>query len=74
VTACGVEMEGARAGEGGIAAGAFDLKKSAALDHHIERVVGIGEIALGKDDLVRRGAGAEAKLQAGGDHGCGARL
>jgi hypothetical protein len=42
--------------------GTPDLEKALALDHEVERIVGLLEVALGKDDLVGGGAGAQADL------------
>ena len=62
-----VESAGARIGD--VAGGAADLEETAALDDHVERIAGGGEIALREDDLVRGSARAQSKLQAGGNHG-----
>jgi len=45
------------------------LEESHALNHHVERVVGLRKGALGEDDLVRRCTRPEAELQARGNHG-----
>ena len=62
-----VQLELAGAGVGQFAVGLQDLEEAAALNHQIERIVGLRKSALGEDDLVGSGARAQAQLQAGRD-------
>ena len=71
-----VERAGARVGQ--LAGGPPDLEEALALDHHVQRIVGLRERPLREEDLVGRCARAQAYLQAGRDRGLlpagGARL
>ncbi len=51
--AVAVEMKRAAAGVSQVAAGLPNLEESVALDHDVERVVGLREIALRENDFVR---------------------
>ena len=62
-----VKRAGARVGE--FARRAPHLEEALALNDHIQRIVGLREVALREDDFVRRGARAETELQAGRNHG-----
>ena len=53
-----------------LARGHADLEEAVALDHQVERIVGLRECALREDDLVGRGARAQAELQPVGTTVC----
>ena len=64
-----VEMEHARAGVAGLAAGHLHLKKPGSLDRQVQRIAGGVEVALHLDDLRRRRLRPQTNLQTGGDCG-----
>src|SRR5439155_19589441 len=64
-----VEVERARPGVGGLASGPPYLKEPAALNHKVERIVGLREVSLSEDDLIGRGARAKTQLKARGHDG-----
>ena len=49
--------------------GCWIWKKPVALNHEVERIIRLDEIALRENDFVRRRLGAEAKLQPRGNRG-----
>ncbi len=67
--AIAIQVERAGAGIGQLTRGEADLEESLALDDQVQRIVGLGELALGEKNLVRCRAGAKADLQAGRNHG-----
>ena len=60
-----VKLPGAGVGDGAVRP--LYLKESRALNRHIQRVVGLVQLALRVDDLGRRRLGAKADLQSGRD-------
>jgi hypothetical protein len=45
------------------------MEEALPLDHQVQRIVGLLEIALGEDDRVGRRASTQAELQAAGNRG-----
>src|SRR5437763_5662796 len=71
--AVAIELEIAGACVRDLPVGLPDLKKSLALNHHIERVVGLLKAALRKYDGVGRRPRSETELEAARDHSLRAR-